>query len=383
MDATRAACDRFLVADTIAARWLWVMRWYAVGGQLLAVLLGMHLFQLRLPSAQLFFLIGIAGVSNLLIWRRLFPLLLLDVALLTALLFLSGGTDNPFVVIYIVHVALASFVLVPKHAAVVALASFAGYALLFVGAPRVDIPYTLFLRGLAVAVAVSSALVFVFIAQLAMALRKRQYELHSAEQLATLGSFAAEAAHELGTPLGTIAITANDMPGDDAELIREEVERCQRILQRMHHRAGQMHGEVAETLPASESMRNVLAELRGDDGSRVQLIVEQDAALTCPQIGLRAALMNVVSNALQASDGPVTVRVSADAARCRFSVEDHGRGMEAGQIARIGQPFFSTKPDGMGLGLFLTSTFVSRVSGKLNVLSQVGTGTVVTLELPR
>jgi len=144
-----------------------------------------------------------------------------------------------------------------------------------------------------------------------------------------------------------------------------------------------MHGEVAETLPASESMRNVLAELRGDDGSRVQLIVEQDAALTCPQIGLRAALMNVVSNALQASDGPVTVRVSADAARCRFSVEDHGRGMEAGQIARIGQPFFSTKPDGMGLGLFLTSTFVSRVSGKLNVLSQVGTGTVVTLELPR
>jgi two-component system sensor histidine kinase RegB len=208
-------------------------------------------------------------------------------------------------------------------------------------------------------------------------------------------TLAAGAAHELSTPLGTIAIVAKELErlsaqaslspviGEDSRLIRQEVERCREILQRMSAEGAEPAGEALEVVNASE----VLKPLEALFGARLRIATSEDLpALRIPRRAVIQALKALVKNALEASPegAAVALSISASPGALRFIVEDRGYGMPPETLRRVGEPFFTSKEPGkgMGLGVFLTRTLAERLGGLLTFDSTEGSGTRAVLELP-
>ena len=218
------------------------------------------------------------------------------------------------------------------------------------------------------------------------------------ERLVSLTTLAAGAAHELSTPLATIAVAARELErtaanqaaaglADDARLIRTEVDRCQAILDQMS--GGPAAASSTHPRPSTSARRlpRPARELTSGAGARVVV----DAADALPAIrtspaAFRQAVLSILRNALDASPAgaavEVTARESADGTGVRIDVRDRGPGMPPEVLARAGEPFFTTRGTGrgLGLGLFLARVFAERSGGALSIAS--GAGTTVTLDLP-
>ncbi|WP_437797041.1 ATP-binding protein [Sorangium sp. So ce693] len=405
-------------STAITLAWLVRLRWHAVAGQALAVLIATRWLGLDLPVAALAALVAITASSNVLLvaWLRREPtiqswiiggVLALDTLTLTGLLAFAGGPANPFGVLYLVQVTLAALVLGLGWTAGIVALSAAGYASLYVAHAPLRGPgaHAYHLHGMSVALLITALIVGYFVSRLARALREQQAALARAqrlaaraEKLASLGALAAGAAHELGTPLGTIAVASSELEEliteapdearEDARLIREEVERCRGIVQRMSARAGRLLGELPELTTAAAILGLVRGQLGAAELARIEIAIARDAPFRCPVQGLVQVLVSLVQNGLQASEGSAhAVTISAEVAptRVRFTVQDRGCGIPSAFLPRLGEPFFTTKPPGrgMGLGLFLGRTFAELCSGRLDVVSEEGAGTRATLELPR
>lgn len=406
--------------------WLLRLRWGAVVGQAVLVLVA-H-FGLRLPQAlgPLFTTIAVGAASNVAVtlWSRrarevrewaVWAVLALDVVLLTVLLDLSGGPFNPFAALYLVHIALAAVVLRERWTWALLGLTAACFGVLFVhhmwlphggvaGAQHRHIhDVRLHLQGMWAAFGMAAGFIVYFVQRVTKALARREAELVAIraetarnEKLAALATLAAGAAHELSTPLSTIAVVAKELERhkelspesrEDAQLIRQQVARCREILAQMGSHAGASHGETLVPVVPAALVAEALSGLRG--GERVR--VEADAAagevsVVVPAQALTHAVRGVVKNALQASgDGAaVRVEVGREGAGWRLAVHDAGAGMPAEVLARAGEPFFTTKApgEGMGLGLFLTRAVVEQMGGGLALTSRPGEGTSVVLTWP-
>lgn len=398
----------------ITLAWLVRLRWGAVVGQIATLAVAAFVMKLDLPLAKLGALVAVTAASNAGLAlrakdassRTTAAVFAFDTLVLTGLLYLSGGPSNPFSVLYLVHVTLAALVLGFRWAAGIVALSALSYGALFFWHVPVDAlghahhgasPFSVHLQGMWVAFTVAAALIAYFVARLAAALRQREADLSRAqriaargERLASLSTLAAGAAHELGTPLATIAVASRELERtaqgealEDARLIRAEVERCREIVQRMAARAGDAMGEVPERTAAPEVLRRLTARARGLE--RVDVEIARTAPFVCPVDGLVEVLANLVQNALHASEERVTLRADVAPRSVQFVVEDRGAGVPAELLPRVGEPFFTTKApgEGMGLGLFLANAFADRCGGRLAFASEVGRGTRVTLELPR
>ena len=417
----RASVERSATAITLT--WLVRLRWGFFLAQAVTVVAARYVLAVDVPVAALAGVVATSGASNLALglWSRrrrdpqqsaLGGVFVLDTLLLTALLYFSGGPANPFSVFYLVHVTIAAVALGMRWAALVVVLSVLSYATLFfehVNVPAMEhahhsgTAFSVHLQGMWFALTIAASLIAYFVTRVSGALRAREVELLRTqrlaarnEKLASLSTLAAGAAHELGTPLGTIAIAAKELersihsaPDEavaDARLIRDELERCRAIVSRMSASAGQSIGE----LPAPTTTGAVLAALRermGDTalaGVDVQL---EDVAFDAPIQGLVQVLSNLVQNALHATpDGgtPVVLMSDVVGGKLRFTVIDRGHGVARADLDRVGEPFFTTKPpgQGMGLGLFLARAFADRYGGQLVFSSEEGRGSRVTLELP-
>ena len=260
------------------------------------------------------------------------------------------------------------------------------------------------LRGMWVAFALAAVFIVFFVQRVSSALAERERELRVTRahaerrgKLASLATLAAGAAHELSTPLSTIAIVAKELQRSltsvpvapevqvDLQLVRDQVARCRDILDRMAAHAGE---NVGEPLAAVTVRRWVDAALDGF-AARGRVVVEAsdpDAMFVGPPRALADALRGLLKNALQASppDAPVTLRVASANGRIRASVLDRGRGMTPDVLARVGEPFFTTKGpgEGMGLGLFLTRALAEQLDGEFHIVSRAGAGTEAWIDLP-
>jgi two-component system sensor histidine kinase RegB len=337
--------------------------------------------------------------------------LLLQVVLLAGLLELSGGPSNPFSVIYVVLIALAALTLGAGWAYLVAGSSVVSYAVL-IGwhleelVPShhrlIDFPTHLFTMWFAIRTLGELAAHFVGAASRAVASREaqldamRQREARNAH-LVSLTTLAAGAAHELSTPLATIAIASKELERTlareqvaagcavDARLIREEVDRCQIILDQMSGRAGGSAAEAPEAVRIDAVLADVKARLTAEHAGRMQEQVKDGLpAIVAPRAGLVQVLLSLLRNAFDATEAPdpVTLEVDADGGLFRFVIRDNGRGMSEDALRRAGEPFYTTKAAGrgLGLGLFLARAFAERCGGSLSLRS--GHGTTAILELP-
>ncbi len=414
-------------APAVDFSWLLALRWGAILGQAAIVLAVDLLAGIKLPLGPLFAVIGIEALSNVLCARWaaravavndsvLGALMAFDVVLFTAILALTGGPLNPFSFLYLVYIALAAVVLRPRWGWALSAFSLACFGALFFMTDAAATHHTLngehaeylhmHLQGMWLAFAVAAAFIVYFVQRVTRALAARERELSSAraltarnERLASLATLAAGAAHQLATPLSTIAVVAgelesqlverdNNAAADDARLIREQVERCREILLQMAADAGESTGEPFVETEIGAVFDTALQALQERQRIRIE-VSEPVRALTIavPLRSVAQAVRAVVKNALEASpaDAPVFVHASLDAERVQIEVRDRGHGMPADVLERVGEPFFTTKETdrGMGLGVFLARTVVERLGGRFAIESAHHHGTRVYLVLPR
>ena len=417
--------------------WLIHLRWAAIAGQLITILVVRYSLDVEIPLPALFTILLVEFGTNagLLLFqqnelqmresdagegpneftdRRLqlvkLGVTLLDIGLLATLLSLTGGATNPFCGFLLVHVALGS-VLLPLRHSLVAVGAL-GLAMIMImeyamPVPALDANPALRGWGTVVALSLTSLLTVLFVNRVVSTLATRAQQLQSERgrrerqrHLEALGTLAAGAAHELGTPLSTIALVAKELEraleqepavGDavtaDARLIRDEVARCRRILNRMSATAGDRVGEAMTNMSARDLAEIIVGEMAAAERVEVDVMeVADGAALELPREGLATAIRAIVQNGIDASppDATVRLRVVREESALIVTVGDRGSGMTAEEAERALEPFFTTKDvgSGMGLGLYLASSFVEDLGGNIEIHSAPGLGTVVGLVLP-
>lgn len=367
----RSAWD---LAPNLALPWVAKLRYAVLAGQTALILaarfgLGTHLdiLWLSLPLA-------VTAGSNLALARlaerygvrpTLGAMLALDTVSLTVLLALSGGPANPFTLLYLVQIAFSAVVLSRQWTWGIGALSVAGFGLLFKVHTRLELfeshhstDFSSHLVGMWIAFATAALLVTVSIGKVSEALRQRERQvlalrdrLARHDRLGSMATLAAGAAHELNTPLGTIAVAAGDLAlstdagvASEGRLIRSEVDRCRRILQQMS--AGEPPGET----PARVSVPGLLEAVRQGfpAADRERIRTESGASgrlAVLPAHATRQALASLVRNALDASPPGKQVLLAADCRpdSLRFTVRDWGTGMTAETLHRVAEPFFTSK----------------------------------------
>jgi two-component system sensor histidine kinase RegB len=404
--------------------WLIRLRFATVAGQAFTIAFVRWGMDLDIPVGPLYALVAVALASNLagIAYARaavpqdwwLLVAMAFDVLTFSGLLYLTGGPENPFSFLYLVPIAIAAITLRPAWTWTLALLSLASSAVLFLRHRPLPMAgghaghMALHLRGMWVAFGVASAFIVYFLLRVRRALAARDQELDASrnlaarqERLASLATLAAGAAHELATPLSTIAVVAKDLEREvaaagsratveDVRLVRQEVERCRQILARMRTDAGDQVGEHFVRVSVRELVSDCLAESTGSNGAAIDVALDPttaDGSATLPRHAFVQALRGLLDNARQASPpgARVSLRVSPGGpGRLVFQVADRGSGIAPEILGRVGEPFFTTKPTGkgMGLGIFLARAIVERLGGELSIGSAPGAGTTATVSLP-
>ncbi|MFN8392380.1 MAG: ATP-binding protein [Bdellovibrionota bacterium] len=408
-----------MTLDLTSTVWFLRLRWCAALAQTAGIVVAGTFFAIDLAALPLVGCIALLCGSNLYLSRRsqlsrslsrtaIESASLLDSFLLTVILFYTGGAANPFSIIYLVHIVLAAVVLGERWTWVMTVLSTTLYGFLFL-APSEHSPmhhtsgsFTHHLIGMWIAFAFTASLLAFFVNRILFALRLRDEEARAlerqvakTEQFAALVALSAGAAHELSTPLATIAIAADEIEGGltskratdeqvaDIRLIKSELERCKSILTSM---SGNIRGEMPTTFTLAELRADLLQAAAtlglSEESFREKCLLTK---MTLPRNALVQSLFNLIKNAADADPSrQIAVAVDVTPANVRFEISDRGPGIPKELIARLGEPFITTKPTGtgMGLGIFLVKTFAERMGGQLRFSSVPVSGTVASLSLP-
>ncbi len=401
-------------------QWLIRLRGLALAGQCLLFLAGAFILHIALPLVVILPCLALTAISNILALvladRISRPvccavLLLLDTACLTAMLFFLGGAHNPFTAFYLLHITLAAVLLPAWWTWVGIFICGLCYGLLFLSPYQIESAIGMsccgnldfHLQGMLLAMLLVGICIAFFVGHLKSALARRENELEEAklrslrnEKFAGLATLAAGVAHELATPLGTIAVISSDLeardcaPEDrlaDARIIRSEVERCRSILEKLGQNTTDNIGENPSSFVIGEAIHRLSEFLSPANFQRLRIdLPDPRAEVFAPLNTLLQALAVLIKNACEADDSnkPVTLRLDVAPLRLAATVCDCGPGMAPDVTARVGEPFFTTKEPGkgMGLGLFLVRMFTERMKGQLRIDSAPYRGSTFTLEFP-
>jgi two-component system sensor histidine kinase RegB len=419
--------------------WLVALRWWAIATQVVVVVFARLGLALDIPIVPVAVVLVAQACANLFtqayVHRSLRPeagpyavgaqalvgTMFFDVVFLAAMLHLTGGYTNPFSFLILVPIALGALVLPLRWAWVLTVFALASLLVLFVwylplhGIAETRGPHAghdvapasphehdmiLHLQGMWVASACAAAFLVHFVRRVATELAFARDATARAERFAAVATLAAGAAHELSTPLGTIAVAAKELERSagtlddagsrdallaDVALIRDQVERCRSSLDRLTRDAGAPTAPPPAVLCVSDVVRAVLSRVEDE---RVRLHIAPDAGsarVEAPEREFVEALAGVVRNGLDvtAVGGEVALAVERRGGTIVLSITDTGDGIPREILQRVGEPFFTTKgPSGMGLGVFLARGLVEQMGGRFEIHSKRGQGTRVVVRLP-
>lgn len=345
-------------------------------------------------------------------------LIVLDSALLTLWLWHTGGAINPFTLLYLTLIALASLVLGPFWTFLVAGITSLEFGLLLLAHRESATGHAghqagglagsaldTHLDGMFLAFLLAAFLTAFFVSGLRRELDARELELarerldrSRAERLAVLSTMIGTAAHELSTPVATLALAGEEIARrlaqepnlaselePELEAVRTQSARCRKILDGLAERAGDPRGELFRELEIAELLLQVTTDLAEGQQPRLFCSGETKAKIFGPPRALTGALAALVGNAFDASaaEGPVEIVTKENPLEVEIAVLDRGPGLTLEQLERMGEPFFTTKRSGLGLGLFMARSLAGQLGGNIRLENREGGGTRAILLLPR
>ncbi|MFN4088377.1 MAG: ActS/PrrB/RegB family redox-sensitive histidine kinase [Alphaproteobacteria bacterium] len=419
-DAAAIPRQATAAARRVHLRTLVLIRWIAIVGQTAALVFAEVGLGFQVPLLPAFMVVGASIAMNLFVLMRFGHGARLgeraatwhlgfDVLQLAALLYLTGGLRNPFCLLLLAPVTVSATILSERSIVILSAFTIAAASLLAVahwplpwGPAAPDLPL-LYITGVWAALVCGIVFIATYVARVAMdarrmsdALAATQLALAREQRVAALGTLAAAAAHELGTPLATIAVVARelarDLPADspqreDAELLLSQTARCRDILAELARRP-----DTAETF-----LRMTLGDLVEDAAApharpEVTLAVVRRALDDSPEPHLARTpeivhgLGNVLANALQFAYAEVSVLLTWDRHRVTVRVSDDGPGFPLQLLGRLGEPYLSGRSgetEHMGLGIFIAQTLIERTGGQVSFANRAAGGAEVAVTWPR
>jgi len=393
------------------------LRNLAITAQLVILAIVWKFLELDLDWQPMLLTITGLAIINLLSWLRLrsdksvsnpelFAQLCFDVLALTILLYIGGGSTNPFISLYLLPLVIAAATLPSAYTWGMAAITVACYSLLmvyYIPLPQIhqhgDDAFNVHIFGMWLGFVISAIVVAYFVVRMAHAVRSRdealvrvREEILRNERIVALGTQAAGAAHELGTPLSTMAVVIGELQrdtvaqtacGDELSILEEQVRGCKRILDKILANAQDI--AAISIMGVDQLMSEILNEwqlLR----PTAQYQHHTDSTPPAPSINvdvtLRAALMNLLNNAADAAPQQIEIHTRWDSENFMMELHDHGKGLNEEAIAKAGSAFFTTKSGGRGLGLFLANATIERLGGTVRLFNRSEGGATTLLTLP-
>jgi len=396
--------SRSETSGPVNLRTLILIRWVAIAGQASTILIVHYGLGFALPLVPALAVVGSSALLNLLLivlrqWaarlgaRDAALYLGYDILQLAVLLYLTGGLQNPFSILILAPATVAATIL--SRRAVIALSILAVAAISMLALRHMPLPWRaeplVFPPELVLGAWIALVLATVFIGaytwsiaqgarRLRDAMAATQLALAREQRVSAVGALAAAAAHELGSPLATIAVIAKELvrelPGDsphaeDAALLLSQSERCRRILAELAQQPEEDGGSPYTRLPISALVEAAAAPHR-NQGVRLIIATAGDPAVEEPLVRRSPEIMhgltNLVQNAVQFAAREVSITIFWDASTVTVELDDDGPGFPLHLLGRLGEPYLSTRAgvtDHMGLGIFIAQSLLERSGARL------------------
>lgn len=399
---------------------LTIVRGITWTGFLGAIIFGIEVLGFQLHVVPVISVIIAMGLINVATWWRLgrpravtdteyLLHLLADIAGLSLLFYYTGGSTNPFITYYLVPVTIAAATLPWRHAWLIASVAMVGYTFLmlyFEPVPQfshgiIAGSISLHVLGMWLNFGLSAGLVTFFIYKMAHALRRRDQTLSRTreaalrnEQVLAVATQAAGTAHELGTPLSTMAVLLKEMREEakknpqlieDIDLLRQQVDTCKSHLQHLVANADRRRLAEPERRSVDVWLSQVIQRwlvLRPDVSHRLEIAERRGMPTLTVDATLDQALTNLLNNAADANPENITVNLDWTSDEVIIDIRDHGPGVAMSIADQLGETFVSTKSKGMGIGLFLTHATINRFGGGVSLYNHEEGGTLTEVKLP-
>lgn len=419
-------------------------------GECFLVVMFVYVLDIRIPEQQLWLVIVAIIAFNTYTSMRLqtvdpvteleiFSQLCIDVLSIAALLYLTGGASNPITWVFLLPLIITAIMLPQSYAWYMVILTTSMYSILIafnVPLPSIEphmpdpgllhfsptIPnkemmqmahaisdnhyFNLHMFGMWFGFVFSAGLVAFFVAELAKTLQHRERSLAKArenalrdERVVALGTLAASAAHDMGTPLGTIAIIVHELIQDTPvqpypefiekmEILKNQVNRCKEALSLMSASAGEMRAESGNIMRLIDYIDNVLYQWRTHKPTAklqffIDPVVDVDAVIIAERT-LTHALINILNNAVEATDPErgIEFHASWSINELVLKIRDYGPGFPSEIVDFAGKQPLNSKNKGLGVGLFLTYSTINRMGGKIDLINLETGGACVEINLP-
>jgi two-component system sensor histidine kinase RegB len=403
-----------------------LLRGISIAGQCIVLALVYRLLDLQLQWLPMLATVAALAAINLLSWLRLhtdypvsnfeiFAQLCIDVLALSVLLYYSGGSTNPFISLYMLPLIIAAATLTRNYTWAMAALTTTCYSLLmkfYVPLPMTgaehehmqhamqsgDI-FSMHVIGMWLGFVISAIVVAYFVVKMAHTVRERDEALARVreetlrnERIVELAMQAAGAAHDMGSPLSTMLVVIGELKHETAalpewqnslNLLEGQVRGCKCILDKLLVHA--QDNETTTTHSIEQFLADTLNEwqlLRPTARYRFNAQGTQPVPQLRADTTLRAALMNLLNNAADASPENIDIHARWDSENFTLEIHDHGTGLTPLAAARVGTAFFSTKEGGRGLGLFLANATLERLGGRVRLFNRFSGGATTEVTLP-
>lgn len=423
-------------------KWLFILRNLMILSEAGIVFLAVYGLGIKLPQQELWSVIFSIGVVNCYTWMRLkteedvtnmeiFSQLVIDVCGIASMLYLTGGASNPIIWVFLLPLIVTGIMLPQSYAWYMVILTSSAYTILI--AYNIPLPeiephltdpemltpemrhklhvlsdknyFNLHIFGMWFGFVFSAGLVAYFVVELSKTLRDRERTLAEArenalrnERVVSLATLAASAAHDMGTPLGTMAIVTHEVQQDFPEhrypdlqekmkILEQQIARCKAALSVMSASSGEMRAESGQVMELAEYIDEVLSQWRAQKpNAKLSLVVSPCVYLPAKIIAERTlthSIINILNNAAEATDPDrgIELFTNWDNETVVIEIRDFGEGLPPEILNYAGrEPVVSKK--GLGVGLFLTCTTIKRLEGTIDFRNAENGGGCVEIRLP-
>lgn len=430
-------------------QWLYILRNLMIAGESMLIFLSINALNIRLPQQQLWLVVLSLAAFNFYTSLRmkteepvtdaeLFSQLSVDVLGIAALLYLTGGASNPITWVFLLPLMVTALMLPPAYAWYMVILTTSFYtALIAFNIPLPSIEphapnpepdlaitdpayyqmmqhthvmndksyYSLHMFGMWFGFVFIAGIMAYFVAELARALKLKERSLAVArenalrdERVVALGTLAASAAHDMGTPLGIIDIVAHELEQDypvhrhpdlheKSLIMQQQIARCKEALSVMSASAGEMRAESGRMMAVTDYIDNVITQWRAHKpGTKLRLFIDSEAAADASLIAERTlthAIINILNNAAEATDPERGIEFYGfwNQDILKIKICDYGPGLPPEVADIVGRQPLVSKKRGLGVGLFLTCSTINRMGGRIQFTNKETGGAAVEIEL--